>query len=110
MKKAQGLPFNTIVLAVIALGVLIIVLLISTGNLGKLSKNFGSCAAKGGKCFPGEPCSAKDYGVPFVPSECDKSTPKGICCMSSGLEAEKEQPTLAKGGTSGRPPDEEAES
>lgn len=39
MKKAQGLPLNTIVLAVIAIIVLVVVILFATGNLSKL---FGS--------------------------------------------------------------------
>lgn len=39
MKKAQGLPLNMIVLAVIAIIVLVVVILFATGNLSKL---FGS--------------------------------------------------------------------
>ncbi len=86
-RKAQGLPFNTIVLAIIALGILVVVILIFTGQIGKASQNLGSCSAKGGKCASelGGKCDS-DYPIPlYVSGGCTTGTDtaKDLCCLKA---------------------------
>ena len=57
-KKAQGLPMNTIVIAALVLVVMVVLILIFTGNIGnwrgeveeteKIAKARAECIAKGG--------------------------------------------------------------
>tara|TARA_Y100000310_G_C20695215_1_gene825197 strand:- start:4013 stop:4324 length:312 start_codon:yes stop_codon:yes gene_type:complete len=48
-KKSQGLSINTIILAALALIVLVVMVLIFTGQIQVFSKSV-SCDARGGKC------------------------------------------------------------
>ena len=50
MKKAQGLPLNTIVIAALVLLVLVILALILTGKLGTFAQRTNECATNGGSC------------------------------------------------------------
>ena len=50
MKKAQGLPLNTIVIAALVLLVLVILALILTGKLGNFAAKTGECITLGGTC------------------------------------------------------------
>ncbi len=45
MKKAQGLPITTVILAALGLVVLVIIFAITTGRLGIFSKALKECAA-----------------------------------------------------------------
>ena len=49
-KKAQGLPLNVIVMAVLALVVLIVLVLIFRGQVGVFNQGT-SCDARGGNCL-----------------------------------------------------------
>ncbi len=47
-KKAQGLPLNTIIVAILVLIVLVIIVLIFTGRMGIFRTSIEDCASKGG--------------------------------------------------------------
>ena len=86
-KKSQGMPINTIIIAALALIVLVILIAIFTGQIGKTAQNLGSCITKGGKCAnDGEgQCKDKDYPISiFVSGECQKTNPKNLCCLKAG--------------------------
>lgn len=88
-KKSQGMPINTIIIAVIALAVLVVLIVIFTGGIGKTSENLGSCVTKGGICADDPPLQGKcggDYSIPLIVSgACQNTKPvKNLCCISSG--------------------------
>ncbi len=47
-KKSQGLPLNTIIVAILVLIVLVIIVLIFTGRMAIFRKGIEDCASKGG--------------------------------------------------------------
>jgi len=49
--KAQGLPLNVIIIAVIALLVLVVIVWIFSGKTSQFTKGIATCESKGGKCF-----------------------------------------------------------
>lgn len=78
MKRAQGLSFNTIVVAAIALLILAVVVLILMGKLGGWSDNVDKCSAKNGQCYT----SCSGSMLPVANTDCDKSNQ--ICCVPFG--------------------------
>lgn len=87
-KKSQGLPINTIIIAVIALAVLIVLLVILTRGIGKTSENLGSCITKGGICADDSKLKGTcggEYPIPFIVSgDCRNTKPKNLCCIKAG--------------------------
>jgi hypothetical protein len=87
-KKAQGLPLNTIVIAVIALIVLIVLVLIFRGQIGVFNKGT-SCDARGGKCMnseSGEVCPS-ERPIKIYTQECPvvgDGKGAGQCCIPLG--------------------------
>jgi|GEM_PF-2079369 hypothetical protein len=91
-KKAQSIALNTIIIAAIALGVLIITFFIFTNQASSSTKTLQSCELKGGKCaesFPAKSriqdaskieCNDNEYKVPIYISDpaCGKSK---LCCI-----------------------------
>jgi len=70
MKKAQGISMNVIVIAALALLVLVIVALITTGRLGIFSKEVSECKNQGGVCADeGVECGTPDTNVENYPTE-----------------------------------------
>tara|TARA_Y100000031_G_C8059113_1_gene309769 strand:+ start:154 stop:393 length:240 start_codon:yes stop_codon:yes gene_type:complete len=53
MKKAQGLPFNVIIIAALAIVVLIIVIVLFNSKTDDIAKDLDTCFSKGGKCISG---------------------------------------------------------
>jgi uncharacterized membrane protein YqiK len=53
-KKGQGLPLNTIIIAIIVIVVLVVIILIFTGQLGDFGKAANACVQAGGYCTSGE--------------------------------------------------------
>lgn len=49
-KKAQGLPVNTIIIAIIVLVVLLVLIMIFTGYIGGWADDVSTCEARGGSC------------------------------------------------------------
>ena len=56
MKKAQGLPLTTIIIAALGIFVLIILIVIFTGRVGIFGKSLSTCP---GECLPKNECSEK---------------------------------------------------
>ena len=94
-KKSEGLAMSMIIIAIIALAVLFIVIAIFTNVTEKTAKNIGNCETKGGLCAdvevkvdekgnkkkPDGKCGG-DYPIPLiVSSDCEKTTPKNLCCF-----------------------------
>ncbi|MBI4453241.1 hypothetical protein HY636_01215 [Candidatus Woesearchaeota archaeon] len=86
-RKSQGLPINLVIIAAISLIVLVVLLYIFTGNIGKTSENIGSCRTKGGECAnngEGE-CKNPKFPIPiFVSNDCQNTNPKNLCCLKAG--------------------------
>lgn len=53
--KGQGLSITTIVVAAIALLVLVVLVAVFTGQIGKTSEGLNSCEAAGGECSVDKP-------------------------------------------------------
>jgi len=76
MKKAQGISMNVIVIAALALLVLVIVALVTTGRLGIFSRGVNDCKNQGGVCrtsclegeteYSGVSCPDTDEGLAQV--------------------------------------------
>jgi len=49
-KKAQGLPLNVIIIAILVLIVLVVIIAIFAGKIGIFSREVAECKAKGGRC------------------------------------------------------------
>ena len=84
--KAQGMPINVVIVAALALIVLVVLLVIFSGSIGKTAENIGSCTTKNGMCADklGGKCGG-DYPIPlFVSSDCKDSDPKNLCCIRIG--------------------------
>ena len=51
-RKSQGMPINTIIIAVLALVVLVVLIMVFTGKIKILSSGLDSCAGQQGDCKP----------------------------------------------------------
>lgn len=87
MKKAQGLALNTVVLAALALGVLVVMFFIFSGGANSFSKNLGDCKAKNGECAKGSDGSCPtDRPIKLYTSGCENvgtGDSKGLCCIKA---------------------------
>jgi hypothetical protein len=66
MAKAQGISMTTLIIAAICLIVLVVLIIIFTGNLNKWGIDIKSCAARGGKSCSTQPCTPKQTEIPNV--------------------------------------------
>ena len=90
MKKAQSISINTIVVAAIALVVMVLIVMIFTGNITKFRKGANDCYANGGKCINSddikETCSGEyqrvrgDYVCYKINGDPD---PNKACCLTT---------------------------
>ncbi|MFH2019898.1 MAG: hypothetical protein ABIJ34_00640 [archaeon] len=90
MKKAQSISINTIVVAAIALIVMVLIMMIFTGNMSRFKRNTDSCENNGGTCIADntveENCAAPygrvrgDYSC-YKGTEVDKTK---VCCVNAG--------------------------
>jgi len=94
-KKAQGLSLNAIVIAVLALGVLVVLLLIFSGNIGGISKNLGSCLTKGGECAKSGQCPPTRPIPLFVTGDCEQANPKNLCCIKDSSSEDSPSSTAS---------------
>jgi len=77
-RKAQGLPINTIIIAIIGLAVLFVLLFIFLKKGGEFGKATTGCESQGGQCIVGTSCSAISSGV-----QVGGTCPEGhMCCRS----------------------------
>jgi hypothetical protein len=75
IKSKKAIIMSQIVWAALALIVIIISVLIITGQLGAVNKTLNDCESKGGECILADEC---DSGPSFLPG-CKDNT---ICCIS----------------------------
>jgi len=84
MKNAQGLPLNTIVIAIIVVTVLVVLIMIFTGGIGGITTGLINCQTKANhQCMP-----SCDSGWAQDPSykclDADKKAIPGIvCCVKT---------------------------
>ena len=90
MKKAQSISINTIVIAAIALTVMILIILITTGSIGNFRRSADSCEVNGGQCIDnddiGELCDSNDYKLVKREYNCYKGRDVDdtkVCCVST---------------------------
>ncbi len=82
MKKAQGMPINTVIIAILALLVLAVVAFIFIRQNRDINNGLGNCETRGGECVNGEgpnddQCPSGYNGVFGGTCEGDQ-----ICCAS----------------------------
>jgi len=76
MKKAQGMSLTTLIIAAICLIVLVVMIIIFTGNINKWGTDVKSCVARGGKCLPNTCAIGTQTEIPNV-------CPSGqFCCVN----------------------------
>jgi uncharacterized protein YpmB len=62
-KKAQGLPINTIIIAIIVIVVLVVLVMVFTGSMGPFSTELVNCKSKANhECLPS--CNADEGWAP----------------------------------------------
>ena len=76
MKKAQGLPLNTIILAAIAIVVMIVIIMFFTNKFSQSNDVLNDCASKGGEAV--EKVIDCKGGIPTL---MDKDLDKPYCCI-----------------------------
>ena len=77
-KRGQGLPLNTIVIAVIVLIVLAVVIFIFSTRIGLFGGEISSCEQKGGECKARIDCNLQTSTI-LTGFECKDSK---VCCLS----------------------------
>ncbi len=65
MKKGQGLPLQTIIIAIICLLVLVVLIAIFTGKIRGWSEGSGSCDAVGGAIVLNAACNVDNGDFPL---------------------------------------------
>jgi hypothetical protein len=81
-KKGTELGMNTIVMAVIAIAVLVVVIIVFANKFGLFSSELNNCENTGkGKCIPdGSKCSS-DYQGRLMDYKC--KTTGDVCCVGA---------------------------
>ncbi|MEK6916532.1 MAG: hypothetical protein AABW92_02205 [Nanoarchaeota archaeon] len=89
-RKAQSISINTIVVAAIALTVMILIILITTGSLGSFRRSADECGSNGGFCIDAdeisERCGNPDYDIvrrDYVCYNGREPNPDKVCCVST---------------------------
>lgn len=90
-RKAVSLPINVLIVAAIGLVVLIIIIAIFSGRLGKFTKSYDEqitaaqegCVASGGNCEGSGVCDADEYLLSAAKSSCVTAlqNPAAVCCV-----------------------------
>ena len=90
-KKADGMAFNVIVAAIIALAVMIIVIIIFADKAGSMNSFYSQCEKTGvnptaQECTANQPCECKDGKFEYLPlrkvvTENGEPRIAGICCV-----------------------------
>ena len=74
MRKAQGMPINTIIIAVIALIVLVVIILIFTGKISVFNQGADKCV---GTCEPSPNCPGETGIIGYPMKSCGEGK---FCC------------------------------
>ncbi len=99
-KKGQGLPLNTIIIAIIVIVVLVVLVMIFTGHLNLWSREITNCESQTGQvcrdqCLPGE---AKALTSKCLGSD-NKPIPGLVCCKEkTGIDIEEESNACSDSG------------
>lgn len=90
-KKSQSIALNTVIIAAIALGVLVVTFMIFTNQSSGTTKTLQSCELKNGKCAEqlgyrdqtNKPSCGGDYQIPLIINDpaCGESK---LCCLKIG--------------------------
>ena len=75
-KKAEGLTFTVLIIAIIGLVVFLVVIVIFSQNSGKAVKTIEQCISRGGTCRS-TACNPGEFQLPNV--ECTSTEP--LCCL-----------------------------
>lgn len=87
-KRGQGLPLNTIIIALLVITVLVVVVVIFTGQTKNFTAGLRDCATSGGTCEAGtDQCPAGYSKAPL--SSCDKKDGKDQTCCIKVEEVKK---------------------
>ena len=88
-KRAQGLPVNIIILAILGLLVLIVLVFIFSRGSGGFLNIFHTCGGKGGDCK--EKCESSE--IEITGDDLCKEDDKPVCCKKIfGNEKTDEEP------------------
>jgi hypothetical protein len=77
-KKAIELGLNTIVIAVIALAVLLVVIIVFSGRFGIFSGQLQDCRNVGGEVITADVCQKKNGRIVF-----NVTDSSNVCCVSA---------------------------
>ena len=72
-KKGQGLPLNTIIIAILVMTVLVVLIVVLTNGIGKFSFGLGDCETQSGQCM--DSCPSGYAKAPLA--KCST----GSCCI-----------------------------
>ena len=85
-RKGQGLPLNTIIIAILVVVVLVVVILIFVGSMSGVTKTLkgntpqsDTCIQKGGSCVPTSLCQ-ENLGYEKVPNTDNTCASGQVCC------------------------------
>ena len=81
MKKGQGLTMDIIIIAAISLVVLVVLIAIFTGRLGKFTAEIKDCTAQGGTCMSEDECRADNGALLPGKTSCDENAAASRCCL-----------------------------
>jgi len=82
MRKAQGMPLNVIIIAILGLVVLVVLLAIFTGRVSKFGQSSNTCEGVGGTPVSENQCNISDGDIPLGKNY-DKITAGQICCRKN---------------------------
>ena len=89
-KKGQGLPLNTIIIAILVIVVLVVIILMFTGQMGNFLRGTAegnACRSEGGACIVSGVCEAQ--GGEVVPAV---ATAQGWCPVAQECCRQKRTP------------------
>ena len=87
-RKAQGLPINTIIIAILAIAVLFVILFVFFRKGGEFTQATSDCVAQGGTCVSGG-CSVDSIRV--MTGRCADGS---VCCRTLFKKAKGESCAL----------------
>jgi len=79
MKKGQGLPITTIIIAILAMAVLFVLLFLFLRKGGEFGRATTGCEAQGGGCITTEDCRTISTGIIFPGGACKQGF---VCCRA----------------------------
>lgn len=87
-RKGQGLTMDVIIIAAISLVVLVVLIAIFTGRLGRFTTEIKDCGAQGGTCMTDDDCREQSGAVIPGKTSCDENSGAPKCCISTERKPE----------------------